>query len=125
MTRACRGYPHETGKFALEDALYLLRKKLHGVNESTQNVVNASWKKQILHIFVPAQEIANLVHEAYNHVEECLRANTVVIICVCAGAVTEIFKQRASAQVLKRKKTSLGLKSDEHLANLANSDPCR
>jgi hypothetical protein len=73
------------GLFNKEDAMRLLTKKLKGVLRSTENSCGPfRWSKQILHLFAEADYIVHVLMECYkNHIDEALRANTVVVVSVC------------------------------------------
>jgi hypothetical protein len=69
-----------------EDAMRLLTKKLRGVIASTENAACGKdrWSKQILHIWAEKKYVADVVYDVYqNEIDECLRANTLVIVTVC------------------------------------------
>jgi hypothetical protein len=126
VTRACKGWPCVPGAYTLEDATRLLSKKLLGVNESTKHVFNATWKKQLLHCFVPDASLMPVLHEAAERISPALIANTVVLFTLCSGAHgRDLFKKDELSQPTKKKsRTSLGHKSADHLHHLLASDPC-
>lgn len=65
------------------DASMLLRKKLHGVNLSSQNIVKKQkWERQILHIWTRSASIAKHIGRAYKKLKSELRTNTIVIVTV-------------------------------------------
>jgi len=127
VTRACRGFPVVEGTFTVEDATRLLTKKLAGVIESTRYVSNTSWEKQLLHVFVPDATVMSAVRFAYDLLSAELCGNTVLLLTMCTGkdaASIFIRDEKAPAPLKKRVRTGLGMKSEEHLKNLAASDPC-
>jgi len=75
--------------FSSADAQVLLRKKLHGVNISTENVTEEDkWDKQILHVFTTHAYIIDILHDAFRQIqreEEQLVANTIVIVSLVKG----------------------------------------
>jgi len=71
------------GVFDEEDARNLLKKKLEGVNSSSYNISpQHSWSKQILHIFCKDQNIARVVENVYESLDQNLKTNTLVILTV-------------------------------------------
>jgi len=74
------------GPFTEEDAMKLLRKKLHGVIESTRGVVSQTWDKQILHVWTQSEYMTGVLWNAYEKLEDELKSNTLVIVTVCEGA---------------------------------------
>jgi len=75
------------GVFDDEDALYLLRKKLEGVNSSSYNISpQHSWCKQILHVFCKDQNVARVVENVYESLDKNLKTNTLVILTVTKNA---------------------------------------
>jgi len=86
---------------AFDHAVHLLEKKLLGIIKSTENVINISWKKQLLHIFVDNEETKIIMTEAFQQVSSRLKSNTIILITVCQGAEC-IFhhRQRPSPHLL-------------------------
>jgi len=126
VTRACRGFPVIPEAFTVEEAVRLLTKKLKGVQESTRSVSNTSWEKQLLHVFVPDSHVLARVRDAYDLIANSLTENTIVLLSLCSGKQAgPIFKRDSTATgpVKKRQRTCLGMKSEEHLQNLAKSVP--
>jgi hypothetical protein len=79
VSRACRF----RGKFTVEDAERLLRKKLGGVNESTAHVITPhQWRRQILMIWAQRESIADILAFAYARLPTELRADTLVLVTV-------------------------------------------
>eukprot|EP00298_Acanthocystis_sp_HF-20_P002036 c12508_g1_i1.p1 GENE.c12508_g1_i1~~c12508_g1_i1.p1 ORF type:complete len:286 (-),score=101.93 c12508_g1_i1:6-863(-) len=70
----------------LDHAIHLLEKKLLGIIKSTENVINVSWKKQLLHVFVDNDETKILISQAFDLVSPQLKSNTIVLVTVCKGA---------------------------------------
>lgn len=72
--------------FELEDAVHLLTKKLDGVNQSTDGVIDPhKWTRQFLHIWAESPYIADVLTAAYKKIDNDLRANTVVMVTVSRG----------------------------------------
>lgn len=132
VTRACKGWPPIAGSYTVQDSLRLLSKKLLGVNESSRHVSNADWTKQMLHVFVADASYMAALNEAAALIPPALIANTVVLFTLCTGAHSaDIFKPRADDPGLpaqpplkKKSKPGLGWKSEAHIRNLFESDPC-
>jgi len=69
--------------FTEHDAGLLLKKKLHGINMSSMNIVKRhKWEKQILHIWTRTEKIAQHLERAYRKLKSSYRANTIVLITV-------------------------------------------
>lgn len=67
--------------FTERDAEMLLRKKLNGVNLSSQNVVKRQkWERQILHIWTRSTSIVRHIEHAYRKLKSELRTNTIVVV---------------------------------------------
>ena len=118
VTRAAHQPNH---RFCLEDAEGLLRKKLKGVITATQTCYNASWRKQILHVWAASRTIARLLEAAYARLEPALVADTVVLVTLCRG-MPEIFDEKAQPAA-PRQRVPKGLKDERHLQILRASDP--
>jgi len=69
------------GKFTLEDAKYLLHKKLTGVQNSTRNCLD-EWSKQVLHVWTPTRNEAKVVVRGFRRIPKYVRGNTVVLVTV-------------------------------------------
>ena len=121
QVRAARalGPPHRP--FTDEDAEHLLRKKLDGVIKATATCYNASWRKQLLHVWAGSAATALVLERAYAALPPALTADTVVLVTVCQG-VPEIFDEKATPPG-QRVRLVKGLKDDDHLAVLRQSDP--
>ena len=63
----------------------LLSKKLNGINESTMNVINQPWKKQILHIITPNNALRRRISKAITKLKPELISNTVIFITVSSN----------------------------------------
>jgi len=75
------------GTFTDEDAKDLLSKKLYGVNVSSRCVITKQpWKKQILFVWAEQEYIGNLIQKTFDTLEEHLKSNTVIFICVSKNA---------------------------------------
>jgi len=118
-----RAMTHPAYPFGLEDAAKLLRKKLSGVNKSTQACCNADWKKQILHIWAGTQEVAHHLEQAYGQMEPELISDTLVLITLCT-ALPELFTEKATIRASAARPLK-GTKDDAHLRVLEGSDPTK
>lgn len=117
-----RAISNPTSPFALDDAVRLLRKKLHGVVKSTAACFNADWRKQILHIWARSEKVAHLVEQAYALIEPELVADTLCFVTRCS-ALPELFDEKATPR--KAAQRLKGAKDAEHLRILQESDPTR
>jgi len=108
-------------QFKLEDAESLLRKKLKGVIAATETVYNASWRKQLLHVWAGSAAIARLLEQAYALLEPELVSDTIVLVTLCRG-MPEIFDERLR-KLERRQRVVKGLKDERHLAILRESEP--
>ena len=80
------------GVFSYEDAVTLLKKKLRGVLNSTNNIVEEhKWTKQVLHVWVQEPYMVALVEQAYAALTD-LHGNTLVQLTVCGENLGWIFK---------------------------------
>lgn len=73
-------------EFTEDDAIHLLNKKLHGVNESTKGVLSQSWDKQILHIWAQHEYISDILWNTYEKLPEDIKSNTFVLVTICKNA---------------------------------------
>jgi len=121
VTRALQ--PPNAPQYGVDAAAGLLRKKLSGVLASTQAVVNADFRKQILHVWAESARIAEVLQQAYATLEPQLTADTVVLITLCRG-LPELFHERLAPGAVKRERPLKGLKDARHIAILLASDPC-
>jgi hypothetical protein len=71
---------HEPAGLHAEEARRLLIKKLLGIQESSQAVVNHSWRKQVLVVFTFSHGDAALLEREYRCLPSALRANTVLVV---------------------------------------------
>jgi hypothetical protein len=76
-----------------EDASYLLRKKLKGINQSSKNSL-VKWSKQILHVWVQTNYDEVIVEEAWNQIDSSLKTNTIVLITIAKNS-NEMFVNRS------------------------------
>lgn len=81
-------------KFNKDDAKRLLTKKLKGIISSSKTVCHEQWEKQILHIWVQNQDIADLLVEEYRCIDDELKSNTLVMLTVVEGNGDIIFKNK-------------------------------
>eukprot|EP00755_Sulcionema_specki_P022154 Sspe_Gene.75823::Locus_47376_Transcript_2_2_Confidence_0.667_Length_1375::g.75823::m.75823 len=68
-----------------ECASTLLRKKLVGATRAAQNVVYPSFRRQILHVWVPTVDIARTVQQEYYRLKASVRGKTMVLVTVCSA----------------------------------------
>ena len=81
VTRAYKGPMNM--QYTAQDADTLLKKKLAGINESTQNVRPADkWVKQVLHVWTVQPTWVPLLEDAWKALDAKLKADTVVLITV-------------------------------------------
>eukprot|EP00771_Trimastix_marina_P003897 gnl/Trimastix_PCT/608.p1 GENE.gnl/Trimastix_PCT/608~~gnl/Trimastix_PCT/608.p1 ORF type:complete len:440 (-),score=67.24 gnl/Trimastix_PCT/608:186-1505(-) len=81
VTRAMK-YPHPS-MFTYQDAIDLLAKKLNGINISTAGMdASNPWERQVLHIWVQSERIAEMLQEVYHHLNPKLLSNTIIIATV-------------------------------------------
>lgn len=81
VTRAMTFHKH---LFTEQSAQQLLMKKLHGINKSTENVLDEHrWERQILHCFCQNWEIAAVMAQTLSTMDPALIADTIVILTVC------------------------------------------
>lgn len=65
-----------------EEIIRLLKKKLNGIIQSTNNVMKHDrWSRQVLHIFSPNNDIAGNIGRLLRHVKDVM-LNTIVVITV-------------------------------------------
>tara|TARA_B110001452_G_scaffold43323_1_gene33163 strand:- start:372 stop:1268 length:897 start_codon:yes stop_codon:yes gene_type:complete len=119
VTRAL-GPPHRG--FTDEDAEHLLRKKLDGVLKATATCFNASWRKQLLHVWAADAAVALALERAYSALPPALTADTVVLVTVCHG-MPEIFDERAPPKPCRAPRPLKGEKDERHLQLLRESEP--
>lgn len=94
VTRAMK-FPM-TDLFTVEDAHFLLTKKLKGINRSSRNAL-AKWDKQILHEWVINEQTSESLMTAWYELDAEITTNTVLLITVAENSL-EIFMN------LKKKK---------------------
>lgn len=121
VTRAMHG-PSGGHRFGPEEAEALLRKKLRGVLLATEACYNASFRKQLLHVWAATRGIARRLEAAHARLEPELIADTVVLITTCQG-MPEIFDEKAPPAPLQRKRALKGAKDEQHLRILRESNP--
>lgn len=81
VSRAYQG-PNDN-EYTVADADKLLRKKLGGINASTQLVAPADkWKKQILHIWTLQPTWVPTLKQAWDALEAELRTDTIILVTV-------------------------------------------
>eukprot|EP00164_Ancoracysta_twista_P001391 GFYU01001813.1.p1 GENE.GFYU01001813.1~~GFYU01001813.1.p1 ORF type:complete len:287 (+),score=57.13 GFYU01001813.1:208-1068(+) len=81
VTRAVNTSFKFHGVYTVHDAVYLLTKKLSGIEMSTKCAVD-QWICQILHIWAPTRQVAECVYHAYLTIPDEIKGNTVVICTV-------------------------------------------
>ncbi len=85
VSRAYQGPTDQT--YTVEDATTLLKKKLGGINASTQNVAAAdAWTKQVLHIWTLQPTWVAVLETAWTQLDAALKADTVVLVTVEQGS---------------------------------------
>lgn len=76
------------GLFNKHDAMKLLKKKLNGINESTNNVLTCDqWQRQILHIWATHNYIEDILRDAFKTLivrEPELVNDTIVLVTVAS-----------------------------------------
>ena len=83
VTRAYRPAPMT---FTDADVRALLDTKLTGINRSSMRVLPKDrWVKQILHVFVISDAVADQVERAWNTLPAATRADTIVLVTVTHG----------------------------------------
>lgn len=85
--------------FSVEDAYKLLSKKLRGVKQSSRNSM-VKWTKQILHVWVLSDYVADCVLCAWNEIDASVRGNTVMIVTV-ANKSLEIFVNKDNKKKMR------------------------
>ena len=85
------------GLFNKHDAMKLLTKKLNGVRESTEGVLEVDqWQRQILHIWATDQYIERILHQTFLELlfnKPDLVGNTVIVTTVASQEMWWIFYQ--------------------------------
>jgi hypothetical protein len=79
-----RAFDFRGSEFYTESAAtHLLRKKLNGIYWSSKNVISRdSWKKQILHTFVPDERSAKIVKSAYKKLKSSEKGNSILLVTI-------------------------------------------
>lgn len=103
-------------------ARVLLEKKLNGAIRSTETCLGA-WRKCVLHVWAPTAAAAAALETAYATLPDAMRSDTVVLVTTCEG-LPALFDEKMSRNGEKAPKVLKGLKGEEHLRVLAESDPC-
>eukprot|EP00761_Pharyngomonas_kirbyi_P012172 gb/GECH01012199.1/.p1 GENE.gb/GECH01012199.1/~~gb/GECH01012199.1/.p1 ORF type:complete len:241 (+),score=37.56 gb/GECH01012199.1/:1-723(+) len=72
--------------FTVEDALYLLEKKLIGAIESSENIqTDCNWRRHIVHVWVPSIKVAQILSLVFRYdIRSDLRSNTILLITVAS-----------------------------------------
>ncbi len=71
--------------FTVDDAVYLLTKKLNGIYHSSKNSLT-KWSKQILHVWTLSNLVADAVRAAWSQMNEKRKTNTVLLITVAENS---------------------------------------
>jgi len=122
VTRAC-------GKdFGANEALLLLNRKLHGVNESTKNVSDGHvWRKQLLHVWCESEVIAGLLKKCYEEVvEDSMKQDTFIFLTIVANGAQsdEIFyANKESTHLMRHGGITLGHVKTTHAKEIARNRP--
>lgn len=111
VTRAVK----HNGPLDVQDAAWLLRKKLAGVRESNRCVVpEHAWDRQLLHIFAQNETVALVVQIALSEMSDDEIGDTMVLISVCDDSqVPWLFYSDKTAR-LKLQARMSGLCSNSH-----------
>jgi len=107
-------------EYTVEAAEALLRKKLRGVNRSTETCCSDTFAKQILHIWAASKRCAEAIERAYASLEPELIANTIVLVTLCG--LSALFTEKATT-VRRTCREAKGHKDEDHLRVLHESDP--
>jgi len=95
------------GVFTRRDGRHLLRKKLSGIIESSQGVVERDeWQRQVLHIWATDPYIEDILQELFLEMvfnEPELVQNTVVLVTVASEDMWWIFYQNKLVKQSKKK----------------------
>jgi len=84
--------------FTHKQVIRLLEKKLEGLKVATNNVIRRDrWQKQILHIWVKSEHVANMINEVYDNLAINLRKDAIVLLTV-APTITCVFDETAGDQ---------------------------
>lgn len=118
-----RAFGYGVPELSIAQAESLLCKKLNGVIASTATSCHG-WKKQILHIWCRAQADVETLRLSYTRLEPSLVADTVVLVTLCTN-LPELYSERNESKICRQPRAYKGLKDDEHLRILAESDPLR
>lgn len=100
VTRAMK---FDGAEFTLEDADYLLRKKLRGVRQSSKNSL-LKWDKQMLHVWLFDENVEFALLQAWAELEPEVKQNTVMVMTLAANS-KEIFVNQQPKT--KRKKQNM------------------
>ena len=86
VARAVKFPRTEETLYTKEDAASLLDKKLRDILESSQNVAPEDrWVKQILHVMAYDLQHVEMLQEAYEELDDAVKADTIVWITVTDG----------------------------------------
>lgn len=80
-------------EFTIENAEFLLRKKLKGINQSSKNAM-VKWNKQILHIWTYDDNSVDILLIAWSEIESCLKSNTVLVVTVATKSKELFINQK-------------------------------
>lgn len=103
VTRAMKYHAGQV--FTNEDAHALLRKKLRGVKQSSQNMLFPTWEKQILHVWAYDEAVVETLHQAWLEMDEDLKANTVILVTLAKNSM-ELFVNTKKKKIVKRRYTA-------------------
>jgi hypothetical protein len=93
VTRAMSYYGDEN--YTVENAKFLLIKKLNGIFWSSSNVIKRDkWEKQILHVFCPSESIAKKVKVAYKQLKSYHKGNTIILITIANNSKDLFFEKK-------------------------------
>lgn len=107
-----------------EQAEALLRKKLNGVIQSSSTCYSEKWQKQVLHVWASSAADVSALQRAFELLGPEVASNSLVLITLCCN-LPELFSEKGSARGSRRTAAVKGLKDDEHIRILEQSDPVR
>ena len=120
VTRAMK---YGSSLFDKHDAMKLLTKKLNGVNESTEGVLDChKWQRQILHIWATDPYIETILHETFLKLlfdEPDLVGNTVIVVTVASEEMWWLFYQ---ANYMKKNVNKKKMKKKVLQKNLSQNE---
>lgn len=98
VTRAMK---FDRTEFTFDDAVFLLKKKLRGILQSTRNSL-IKWDKQILHVWLDDERSIASLEKAWFILDHALKSNTVLFLTLATNSY-DIFYNKAK-KIKKMKK---------------------